>query len=293
MDIRKLRAFITLAETKSYREASQQLFVTQPALTKQIQTLERELGVQLFVRGRNGAQLTPAAELLLPKTLVLVSQIQEYRNFASNTATALSNKLAIGFGISFIKTVPKWISEFGHACPDVEISLEDKPSSMQISRLHDGTLQLAFIRIPVPPPLESHPIISDSLFLAANKNSSWINAFKKSKDYSLLSDMPIIKITPQRGPGLDKQIKLFLRYNNVTLNNLQQYEDIQTIMALASEDAGVAIVPGSSKWFSNENTDFTPLYGPFTRWDTGMVWNPMLRNSSRDLFIKMVKLKGI
>lgn len=289
MDIRKLRAFTTLAETKNYGKASQQLFITQPALTKQIQALEKELGVLLFIRSRNGVQLTPVAKVLLPKTQALVYQLQEYRDFVLHTTKALSHKLAIGFGIAFIKKVPKWISQFRHEYPNAEISLEDKSSAMQISGLHDGTIQLAFMRIPVAPPLKSHFIVSDLLCLAVNKNSSWLHKFKNGQNYSLLQDIPIIKIHPQRGPGLDKQINAFLLHHGVTLSKLQQCDDIQTIMALASEDTGIAIVPESSRWFSNENIEFISLQGPYTRWDTGMVWNPTYENATRDLFIEMVK----
>ncbi len=289
MDIKQLHAFITLAETKNYGRASEKLFVTQPALTKQIQALEKELGVTLFVRGRSGATLTPIAEMLLPKTLALVCQIHEYRSFVTSATKMLNNKMTVGFGISFIKKVPKWITEFKHSYPDVEINLQDKPSSTQIHELLTGTLQLAFMRMPVSPPLKSHFITADSLCLAANKHSEWMGEFKKNNDYGFISDMPILKISPDRGPGLDRQITSFLNSNGLTLTKLQQYDDIQTLMALASEDAGVAIVPRTSEWFSNENIEFTPVHGPFSRWDTGMVWNPLFAHSARDLFIKMVK----
>ncbi|WP_156150609.1 LysR family transcriptional regulator, partial [Pantoea sp. BL1] len=57
MDIKLLRAFVTLAQTRAYHTAAEQLCVTQPALTKQIQTLEHLAGVTLFQRGRHGARL--------------------------------------------------------------------------------------------------------------------------------------------------------------------------------------------------------------------------------------------
>ena len=58
MDLRLLRAFVTLAGCGHYHEAASALCITQPALTKQIKLLENRLGLMLFVRGRHGAQLT-------------------------------------------------------------------------------------------------------------------------------------------------------------------------------------------------------------------------------------------
>lgn len=74
MDTRLLQAFVLLAETQTYRAAAQRLFITQPALSKQIKTLEKELGLTLFVRGRRGAQLTHAGALLLIKARNLMGQ---------------------------------------------------------------------------------------------------------------------------------------------------------------------------------------------------------------------------
>ncbi|CAJ1799230.1 HTH-type transcriptional regulator TdfR [Aeromonas salmonicida] len=64
-DLRQLQAFVMLAETTNYREAASRLFITQPALTKQIQGLELALGSTLFNRGRHGAQLTAIGTQLL------------------------------------------------------------------------------------------------------------------------------------------------------------------------------------------------------------------------------------
>ena len=65
MDLRLLRAFVTVARLRNFGAAAEELATSQPALTKQIQVLERRVGSVLFSRGRHGARLTPAGELLL------------------------------------------------------------------------------------------------------------------------------------------------------------------------------------------------------------------------------------
>ncbi|EAA4081376.1 LysR family transcriptional regulator [Salmonella enterica subsp. salamae] len=288
MDIRQLRAFVMLAECSSYREAAQRLFITQPALTKQIQTLENELGVTLFVRGRHGAQMTHTARLLLDKTRQLICQAHEYREFALSVARGTKGHLAIGFGISGIKQAPEWVTEFRHHYPDIEISLEDMPSRQQKEGLLNGQLQLAFIRLPVDPPLTGHSLRAESLALAAKKTTQ-VSARLAEEGNNLLATLPLLLLTPERGTGLDRQVSRFLQFHRVTPNIVQRAGDIQTLMALVEADAGVAIVPQSAVWFAGDDVELISLNGPYSGWDVGLAWNPSLEDPVRDLFIQMIR----
>src|ERR1700735_1409783 len=73
MEIRHLRYFIAVAELRKFTQAGAASFVAQSALSQQISRLEHELGAPLFVRGKRGAELTPAGELLLPHARRIVA----------------------------------------------------------------------------------------------------------------------------------------------------------------------------------------------------------------------------
>lgn len=79
MDIRLIRAFVTLAQLRRYHAAAERLCLTQPALTKQIQTLEHLTGMTLFQRGRQGAQLTAAGEAIYSQACHFVAQHDQFR----------------------------------------------------------------------------------------------------------------------------------------------------------------------------------------------------------------------
>lgn len=287
MDIRQLRAFVALAECGSYREASQQLCITQPALTKQIQSLEKELGATLFARGRHGAKMTHFAAELVERTRALIRQHHEYRQYALSVAKGTRGGLAVGFGISAIKLAPRCVAAFRQRCPDVSISLEDMPSRRQTAGLLNGQIQLAFTRLPVEPPLTAKLVLCETLVLAVPRGSG-IASRLEDDGYGLLATLPLLVLTPDRGPGLDSQIARLLSFHRITPHVVQQAGDIQTLIALVSAGAGVAMVPNSAAWFAGPDIELISLCGPYTGWDVGLAWNPSMDDPLRDLFIQMI-----
>lgn len=95
-DLRQLQAFVTVAQTANYRVAAERLFITQPALTKQIQVLEQTLGCTLFHRGRHGAELTAVGRQLLVQAQALIEQASEFERYALALAKGLAGQLRIG-----------------------------------------------------------------------------------------------------------------------------------------------------------------------------------------------------
>lgn len=107
-DLRQLQAFVMLAESANYREAASRLFVTQPALTKQIQGLEQALGSTLFNRGRHGAELTAIGLQLLPQARALVDHGKGFEQHALALASGAAGRLNIGFGLSSLSYCQIW-----------------------------------------------------------------------------------------------------------------------------------------------------------------------------------------
>ncbi|GAA3634620.1 LysR substrate-binding domain-containing protein [Kineosporia mesophila] len=101
LDLRRLRYFVTLAATLNYGQAAQALHIAQPALSRSISTLERELGVTLFERSRAGTKLTAAGELLRDEaqTLLHSAEILQQRLRRADRAS-----LTVGFMPGLILT---------------------------------------------------------------------------------------------------------------------------------------------------------------------------------------------
>ncbi|VTM89128.1 Cat operon transcriptional regulator [Raoultella ornithinolytica] len=120
MDIRLIRAFVTLAQLRRYHAAAERLCLTQPALTKQIQTLEHLTGMTLFQRGRQGAQLTAAGEAIYSQACHFVAQHDQFCAWTEQVRRGNVGTLALGFGISTFQLAPAQVKAFRQQFPDIE-----------------------------------------------------------------------------------------------------------------------------------------------------------------------------
>lgn len=287
MELRLYRAFTTAARHSTFGAAAAELSVSQPALTKQIQLLEREVGASLFVRGRNGAQLTSMGRLLLPDAVELVARADKLSARLRGVASGHSGQLAIGFGLSSIAIAPAGVAAFRKAFPGVAVTLEDHSSSEQIDLLRQGQLDFGFVRLPVPEGLAGVAIASDSLALAspvaANQPARTSRGLRE-----WLETHDLVALTAVRGPGLAAQIALLLDQLGIRATVVQQAGDLQTVLALVAAGIGSALVPASAVSVAPVGVVVTPITEPETRWGVGLVWNPDATSSLSRAFIDAV-----
>ncbi len=285
MDIRQLRAFVVLAEQGNYRLAAERLCITQPALSKQIQSLEALLGARLFNRGRQGAQLTASGQRLYPEAQVLVGQHLRFQQRALQIVQGEAGRLAIGFGLSSFHLAPQLVAAFRQRFPEVAVGLEDLPSERQYQLLLQGELQVGFVRLPVSTPLRATALLSDRLVLAAPTAL----ALKAEMIIGQFNTLPLLQLTPKRGRGLSEQSLRFIAAHQLTPNVVQQAGDIQTLLALVAAGIGVALLPRSVSHIIPVGIDILPLSGEQTEWQVGIAWNPQQVDVLRDNFIQVAQ----
>ncbi|WP_421290216.1 LysR family transcriptional regulator [Aeromonas veronii] len=285
-DLRQLQAFVTLADTTNYREAASRLFITQPALTKQIQGLEQTLGCTLFKRGRHGAELTALGAQLLTQASALVKHGREFERHALAVASGVAGRLKIGFGLSSFALAPALVASFKQQVTDVMVHLQDMPSAIQQEQLLSGQLQLGFMRRPQTPQLQEHRLLIDRLVLAVPTRMTEPDpaAFDVQQ---ALTRQPLLQMVGHRCPGLSQQIAGFLGANRLT-GMVQEAEDIQTLVALVAAGIGNAILPRSVSFIAGPDVTLYPLSGPSSEWEVSMVWNPDFADPIRDHFVRQV-----
>ncbi|MFJ8158916.1 LysR family transcriptional regulator [Streptomyces sp. NPDC094468] len=146
LDLRKLRYFVAVAEELNFGRAAERLHITQPVLSRQIRSLEDELGVEVFDRSRRGTLLTPAGEQLFEDAVPLLASaralVRRVQSAAQETPT-----LTIGFmpGI----TVTSAMVAFTARHPEANVRLLRTSWDDQVEVLRDGRADVSVVRLPI------------------------------------------------------------------------------------------------------------------------------------------------
>ena len=151
VDTRLLRYFTAVAEAGSLTRAAERLFVSQPALTKQIRQLEAQLGVPLFTRSRAGMALTEAGRALQERVPVLLAGWDQALRHTRSAAGRAARVLRIGFlDGAAIESTPAVTAEFGRRRPGWRVDLRQATWSDPTAGLADGHVDAALLRLPFP-----------------------------------------------------------------------------------------------------------------------------------------------
>lgn len=288
MDTRLLNAFVVLAETEHFGEASSKLCISQPALTKQIKTLESQLGVTLFQRGRHGAKLTPEGQYLLSQSQSVLREARILEKQACQLSAPQKIELYAGFGLSSLNFITPLLAKFNHVHPDITVHIDDMPSNTMEDKLLLGELDLAFSRLPVTEPLKSISLVQERLMLAIPTQT--IMVLEADDDpLHYFNTLGLIQLSPEKGKKLYQQIHDFLKHHQIKPRVLQQSQDIQTQLALVAAGLGMALVPKSAELICDkQKVTLLPLSGLYTQWEIGVIWNNNIQNKDRDIFIKII-----
>lgn len=284
MDTNLLRTFCQLAEDKNYRVASEHLYITQSALTKKIKRLEEQLNVELFDRGRHGAELTQMGKILLPEAKRLLKAFDSFKTLSTFVAEGTSGHLNIGFGISSFHEAPNYIAQFKQEHPNVHVSLHDYPSHMLVEELLVGNLQLGFDRLPAKPPLTSIPLFSDRLAIAIHESET----IDEANLWASLSHHNYLALSRGRNPTMNKHISAYLWEAQQRPVVVEEADDLITVLALVSARLGYTIIPASVARISQPQIRFIPLPGEDAQWSVGLLWNSEFSDPARQAFIQKV-----
>lgn len=144
-----LRYFVAVAEDLNFTRAAQRLYVSQPALSRQIRTLESELRTPLFERTSRHVRLTPAGETLLPVARRLLEDWQAGLRLTRGVAAARSGQLRVGFEASGAGSLTvRARTVFAQMYPDVAVEPKRFDWGGELAALRDGLVDVAFLWLP-------------------------------------------------------------------------------------------------------------------------------------------------
>lgn len=149
MNLAAFEAFVKVMETGSISMAAEQLFITQPAVTKRIHSLEDYFGVKLFESAGRGVQATHAANSLLPKVKNWLNELGDIHHTLSHEQGQVQGKLKIGTSHHIgLHHLPLHLKKYVQDFPNVTLDVHFVDSEQAHEQVLAGDLELAFLTLP-------------------------------------------------------------------------------------------------------------------------------------------------
>ncbi|EIS3742605.1 LysR family transcriptional regulator [Aeromonas hydrophila] len=281
MELRDLKAFVTLGEVLHFGQAAVRQHVTQSALSKQIRRLEEALGGELFERNASSTRLTVLGRALYQDASALVAASEQLGRTARDVLAGNSGTLRIGFGVATKILVPAAIARFRTERPQVTIELNDLSTHHQLLALSEGKLDLGFCRLPAPKGWHCLPVVR-AHFVAVLPAS-----YAGVRELADLVDKPLAILRRDKAPSFYDHLMNYLAQSGLRFRDIQYVNDFAAGVATAAADIAWTLVP-SSTTIEHPDVLTLPLCDTEASWIIGLIRPPHSKGPLIDAFWQIV-----
>lgn len=283
MELRHLRYFIAVAEHLHFSRAAEILHIAQPPLSQQIQSLENELGVPLFIRTRRSVQLTPAGQAFLVEAKKVIAQAERAITVAHQAHSGILGQLDIGFvGTAIAEVMPTILKAFRERYPLVATTLQNLITPEQVQALRAGQIQVGLLHPPfLDASLQVEIIRREPLVVVLPADHAL--ATQEQIALAQLREEMFVMYPRAWNPGLFDQIMGLCQDAGFQMRSGQEASGWLSITSLVAASLGVSIVPASSQLLRNAGVVYRPLQGVTPTFDLALAWlsgntSPVLHN---------------
>ncbi|MBE2282850.1 MAG: LysR family transcriptional regulator [Prosthecobacter sp.] len=287
MELRHLRYFQAVAEELSFSKAARRLRIAQPALSRAVQEMERELGTQLIERERKAPRLTPAGAVLLRETGLILERLEESMRRVRRTAKGEEGELKLGYiGPPTRTFLARLLKEYARRFPRVTVILEERTPERVWEMVSKGRLSVGLTR-----PVLAHEalglqtlLLREEKFCAAvPKDHPWTKL--TSLPWKKLAGEPLIILARREGAGSHDTIRAACDEAGFEPRIKHTPSLIGTIMQYVEAGAGIGVVPESTM---SRNLALIPLKPQHTI-PLVMVWAKEGNDPAVSAFRELVK----
>ena len=199
MEVRQLRYFVTVAEYEHFGRAAEALHIVQPAVSKQVARLERELGLTLFDRSHRRARLTPDGQAFLAHARRALRGIDRAAAAAADIAAGNTGLLRIGSSVVFSPRIEAALAAVRDAHPGITLQVTSSASTTgQLAALAAHDLDAAFVAAPPDTPgVRVHHLWDEPLLLAVPAAYA-----RAASNLATLAELPLARFARADNPGI-------------------------------------------------------------------------------------------
>jgi DNA-binding transcriptional LysR family regulator len=261
MELRHLRSFVTVAEELHFGRAAERLHIAQSPLSQQIQRLERQVGVALFVRNRRKVELTEAGQAMLTHAREALAQADLAANAARGAAAGQAGNLRVGFLASaalelLARIVPPWRV----VAPAATLEFVEGSSRDHVVGVRERKLDVAFVR----PPQAADDLVVDVVWrepVVAVVSSGTTLAQRKSLRLNQLRDEPFVLFPRESAPDFHDDLVDACRTAGFVPEVVHECSAMPTVVGVVAAGLGVSLVPQSISRIALEGVSYLPLDG--------------------------------
>jgi DNA-binding transcriptional LysR family regulator len=275
MELRHLRYFVGVGEEQHVGRAAERLQIAQPALSRQIQDLERKMGFLLFERLPRGVRLNEAGKVFLSDARRILQDVDDAKRRAERIALGQAGTLRVGIAtaVSWHGLLVNAFREFRRRQPDVELVLHHLVSVHQVEAVVSDRLDVGFAAAVTPwhKELEHRQFAQDRMVLAVPKG----HPLTKRERIRLrdLRNMPFIWFHRWVNPTFyDQMMEAWARGGLSAPRIVQEATDRDTVLGLVQCQIGIAWVTESTRWHCPRGVVLLPVVDMNVRLPFNVIW---------------------
>jgi DNA-binding transcriptional LysR family regulator len=283
MEFRQLQYFLGVASELHFSRAAEKLFIAQPALSRQIQQLEENLGVLLFERDKRNVKLTPAGEYLQGEATQLLSQVEHITKRTQLIHKGEEGEIKIGHpGSAIYSVIPPILTNLRLHFPQIKAKLSEVLEDDLFGNLKNYQLDVGFIREPFAHKNIVSKVIFEESFALVLPENHWIS----QENFTSLAQVkyePFVLPPRYAGSAYYDLLIRMCEHEGFTPNISHESNFGATILRLVEHNLGVSLMPISYKFSSAMRVKFIELTDIPERTHLSIAWrkndtNPVLLN---------------
>ncbi|MDQ2713320.1 MAG: LysR family transcriptional regulator [Chloroflexota bacterium] len=292
MELRHLRSFVAIAEEMNFTRAAQHLHISQPPLTRMIQDLEKELGVQLFDRSKRQIALTPAGKAFLEQANGILKQCDEAVSMTLRVSRGEVGQLKIGFtGTALHSGLPEIVHSYGERFPGVEVRLLELALPAQWQRLSEHQIDVGFAVAPGQKEGMTNEVVLKRTTVVVLPAKHPL-ATQKTIDLSLLTAEPWIWFPRQCNPCYHDHNLQLCRQAGFEPRIVQETNQAHVMVSLVAAGIGVALMSGFVQGLQQRDVIYKPLNIPTPPLELCMLWRAQETSPLALSFLQIVREKS-
>lgn len=260
MELRHLRYFVAVARERNFTRAAEKLHIAQPPLSRQVQQLEDELGIDLIEAGSRPLRLSEAGRLFYEQAVQVLERVDEMKAMVSRLHDSHRNRFSMGFVASTLYgKLPEVIRSYRTARPGVDLTLLELTSVEQISALKEGRIDVGFGRIPFDDPALDRQLLRNEKLIAAVPGNHSVLTRPGTLRLADLAAEPLIVYPKAPRPSYADQVLSLFREAGLKPPSVYEVKELQTALGLVAAEVGVCLVPASIETLRRDNVAYRPL----------------------------------